>query len=264
MDHPPRVVLDTAKKQYYFEQGPVKFQVDRDLCKTLGAGSHIGDGMMDKINDTVFRRWAELNGLPVDPFNRDLLRPVMMGILQNAFYQDVEGSVPESCITNQQKRVREVLLKFEDYKKTAADRAERLRENQNAHRFQSKGPIYYRPTPALQSNLSGKTSPYKGQQALVAGWFQSHRKGKEWPAVDVEKITADLVADGFTCNQDPIRAIYYYLNEWKKKGLLEVVGEQQTLSAAEPPAAEKLKCEKPSNKKSKKGTVKKTSSAKKR
>lgn len=57
----------------------------------------------------------------------------------------------------------------------------------------------------------------KGQQELVAGWFKKN-KDKSGTAAEIAEA---LVKAGFKCNQSPERAIYYYLNEWRKKSWLE-------------------------------------------
>lgn len=88
----------------------------------------------------------------------------------------------------------------------------------NAARF-SKQELRYTAT----KNLIGLTKrkdarPFKGQANLVFSWYLACQFKKSPTA---EELTADLVAAGFAPNQDPVRAIYYVLNEWKKKGLLQ-------------------------------------------
>lgn len=55
----------------------------------------------------------------------------------------------------------------------------------------------------------------KGQQLLIYNCFKKHAK-----PMTCTEVTDCLVKGGFTCNQDPYRAVYYYLNEWKKRGWL--------------------------------------------
>jgi hypothetical protein len=60
-----------------------------------------------------------------------------------------------------------------------------------------------------------KAATVKGQQGLIQIWFRAHPEGGT-----AEQIALDLVACGFKPNQSPVRAVYYHLNEWKKKGWL--------------------------------------------
>lgn len=69
----------------------------------------------------------------------------------------------------------------------------------------------------LIDNGAGMPKDLKGQQKMIWQIF----KDNKWAAMTLEAITDIAVKDhGFKPNQDPQRAIYYYLNEWKKKGYI--------------------------------------------
>lgn len=57
----------------------------------------------------------------------------------------------------------------------------------------------------------------RGQGALVRDYYAKQNNGAASSSRDV---TDSLIAGGFTCNQDPHRAIKWVLDEWTKKGWL--------------------------------------------
>ncbi len=156
----------------FFLQGPVKFAVDADdIFRTLSCGAFgIGqvrarEGILVNLGETELKRWAEVNGLPTKPYAKELLIEALRGVLQNAFYfAERDGLVPEHCIVNQARRMKEFKEKFEAFAKTATVKAERLQASLKA--------------PALRSQQRWPPSspPNRNQNWWWATTFRSGRR----------------------------------------------------------------------------------------
>jgi hypothetical protein len=69
-------------------------------------------------------------------------------------------------------------------------------------------------SPIHPSNLA----PPRGQGLLIRDWIIYREDPLS--AFTYQEVTDALVRNGFTCNQDPYRAIRWVLDEWTKKGYL--------------------------------------------
>lgn len=109
------VIRATADGQAYFEQADIRFSVDaHDLNNVVGANR--GDNVIDKMMDSQVASLAIANGFPVSPFSRELLRPVLTGIVQLTWYRDLENYTSAHLEENQEKRVQLYLDKLKTYK----------------------------------------------------------------------------------------------------------------------------------------------------
>lgn len=98
------VIRATSDGKAYFEQADIRFSVDpRDLNNVVGSNG--GDNVIDKMMDSQVASLAIASGLPVSPFARELLRPVLTGVVQLTWYRDLENYTSAHLEENQEKRV---------------------------------------------------------------------------------------------------------------------------------------------------------------
>jgi hypothetical protein len=108
----------TAKGEAYFEQVDIRFSVDaKDLNNVVGCNR--GGNVIDKLMDSQVAMLATANYLPIHPFVRELLRPVLTGLVQLVWYRDLEGRVSEHLRENHARRVELYKAKLSQYKEPA-------------------------------------------------------------------------------------------------------------------------------------------------
>lgn len=94
----------TKEGQAVFVCGNVRFNVDiKDLNKVVGANGE--SNPLDKLLDSQIMELARSAGLQIEPFVRSLLDEPLKGLLQIAWYRDVEKHESDNLKTNQQGRI---------------------------------------------------------------------------------------------------------------------------------------------------------------
>lgn len=96
------------------EKGMMKFgevSVELDPTSLLKSLDNL-----EKLQAGAVQKLALALNLPVEPFERRLLKPVLMGTLQNEWYQAYEGAIPPQCILYQEKRVARYKEQLEELK----------------------------------------------------------------------------------------------------------------------------------------------------
>lgn len=88
-------IVVTRKQGAYFQQGDIKFPVSHhNLELTLAAGSYKQEqSCIDKLMDSQVVSLATANGLPVEPYVRELIRSPLHGIVQLVWYRDLKHRV---------------------------------------------------------------------------------------------------------------------------------------------------------------------------
>lgn len=118
-----RIRVTSNGEAAYYEQADISFAVDpKDLCKVVGANGEVSP--IDVLLDSQLVTLAQANGLPVAPFVRELLRPVLIGIVQLVWYRDIEKHTSEHLETNQQNRVSWYLNALRNYKEKPQETAD--------------------------------------------------------------------------------------------------------------------------------------------
>lgn len=193
----------TSKTQQVIDDVLTRFMGMKDVFDCFHA--------LTETSDADLQILAVSHKVKATPWNRELVMPVLKGIVQNAWYRLHEPNSHDWDYLDKNQRTRTELyeLKLKDVSEVREEKVQRIKQAGAEGRFAAKELTYYttKETPGGDG--------FKGQQRLIRDWFSKHKTGGT-----VKQITKDLVAGGFTCNQDPERAIYYYLNEWKKKGWL--------------------------------------------
>lgn len=81
-----------------FKLGSLAVEVDlKDIPKSLAA--------VNKLSAAEAKAFAEAYGLPVEPFDKQLLRGPLMGFLQIAIYAARDGKAPDAVVKAQEGRV---------------------------------------------------------------------------------------------------------------------------------------------------------------
>lgn len=225
-------------------QGEVSIPVDHEsILKTIDN--------LEKCNAGVWVALARQNEIPCDPFDRKLLKPVLMGILQSAWYKQFgENGVPEKVTMNQETRVKQYIVDLEKLKSNPKQTASS--DGKREPRI-SRGVKSYRLTETTRTAWE----KYKGQKKLIIEAMLAMSAGPGGSGVSAATI-ADAVKDKLETKQPAERVVAFYMNAFTHEGVVEEPGKQvelPTASAPEPepqPEPEKPKEEKkPAKKKSK-------------
>ncbi len=82
----------------FYVQGDLRFQVDPvDAHKTFDAVQALSHA--DKL------KLASLNGIPTEPYNKQLLTTILKSVVQNAWFAAKHGSVPNEVMTGHASRL---------------------------------------------------------------------------------------------------------------------------------------------------------------
>lgn len=111
-------VVKNRKGDLHFMQGEIRFPVDYDLDKTLGAGRYGHEpSCLDKLMDSQLVAFAQLNNLFIDPFVRYLVESPLRGIVQLTWYRDLGIQHDDiHLVRNQELRVRDYVRHLAEYK----------------------------------------------------------------------------------------------------------------------------------------------------
>jgi hypothetical protein len=236
------VVKDGGK--YFFVQGSVRFECDSDpkqgIVRTLD--------QLDKLQANQLVELATLNQFPVDPFNKKLLRPVLMGVVQSAWYAGVLGKCPDKVAANQVSRVEAYVKQLEDFKnkpQAVVDVVDRVSRTRRSSGTTSTGGAA-RQAKAYRLSLASKDkwdkfAEGKGQKgAIVRIMKQLGAVGPDGPGATVDSI-ASASQGAMETGTDPKRIVHFYINQFQHGDIVEVVGEQAKIPTqqAEKPAEEK-------------------------
>ncbi len=116
-DRAPQVIK--TKDGAYFKQGDLKFTVDATDLNKVVDGNREGTPI-DQLMDSQVVMMAQANGLLVKPYSRELLRPVLIGILQLAWYRCFEpaGHDWDHLNENHFNRIKWYLHSLKSYRET--------------------------------------------------------------------------------------------------------------------------------------------------
>lgn len=210
-----RIVKDD-NKQWNYMQGEVAIPVDPEsILKTIDA--------LEKCNAGIWVTLARHNDLPADPFIKKLLKPVLMGILQNAWYKQFSegGIVPEKCLLNQETRVKKYLEDLEKAKTNpqGTEATASAREPKTPRTAKS-----YR----LVESKRAEWEKFKGQKKLIIEAMVA--MGAVGTSGGASSATiADAIKDKLETKQPAERVVAFYMNSFGHDGIVDSPGDQPSL-----------------------------------
>lgn len=226
-----RVEKNAETGQLVFKQGDVQFNIPNTVAKMVAD--------FDALNSGVWIKLAEANELPTEPFDKKLLKTVLLGIVQNTFYHDIEHRQDTDPVKYEE-LLKTQVGRVEKYKKLiqeAKDNPDKKKSGSVAGARTSKGPAAQKQYRLLESARE-VWSKYKGQKAIITEYMV--KMGAVSPkgpylscAVIGEGIKAVL-----TTKQPPERVAAFYMNEWGHNKVVEDSGNPVVEGAAPPAGAE--------------------------
>jgi hypothetical protein len=230
-----------------FSQGELSFELDaKDLAKALQ--------QVDKLTVAQHRELAKLNNIPTEPFDRRLLRPVILGLVQSAWYKAVKGAVPDKVVAAQQGRVVAYAKQLEDLKNVSADDLVTTRSRKSASPKSDSAPKSFslyalvadKVAAILAKDPSQRPSETRllGQQYMVVETIQQLASDKK-PAT-IDSIFTSLKPNPYVISPGKTN-ISFHINAFKKAGLVVVVDAQGAVvkEEAKAPAAKKEEAKAP-------------------
>lgn len=205
-----------------FSLGEVSFEIDRtDPHKTLSA--------INNLKSADWQKMVAAAGLPVEPFDKTLARPVLLGILQNAWYKEVKGKVPESCVSGQTNRVARYKQQVEELKSAGAEDLVATTRKPKKAAGEQKDKVVFRVVlvGAKMKELEATT----GQKRLMVNAFLAAKAvdtNKEHKGLSVADVAA-AVADCTCCKSPKPSQVNcaFHINNWKNEGFLFVVNQSE-------------------------------------
>jgi len=227
-----------------FTQGELSFDIDtKDLAKALQ--------QVDKLTVYQHRELAKLNGIMVEPFDRRLLRPVILGLIQSAWYKAVKGNVPEKVAAKQADRITDYLKQLEDLKNVSADDLVATRSRkastkaESAPKSASFYTLDYKQIDALLAKDPGdrpKEARLMGQQYVIIETIKNIEAVTKKPGATVAQIAEQVKPNPYVMVPSKTN-VSFYINAWKALKLVIVVDEKGTIvgTPAAPAAPAKKK-----------------------
>lgn len=217
--------LEIQIKNGKFTQGELSFDIDTaDLAKALQ--------QVDKLTVAQHREIAKLNGIMVEPFDRRLLRPVVLGLVQSAWYKGVKGTVPEKVAASQTNRVAAYLKQLEDLKNVPTEDlvATRSRKASTKSEAAPKAALAYlldepKVTALLAKDVKQRPSETRliGQQYMVVETMRELAAAKKPATVDA--ISTAVKSNPYTITPGKTN-ISFHINAFKKIGLVVAVDDK--------------------------------------
>lgn len=197
---------------------------------------------LDKLDAGAWQKMAAAAKLPIEPFEKRLLKPVLMGLLQSAWYKATEGKVPEVCVANQARREARYKGQLEELKanidgKDLVTGAKKKKEGAA-------------PKAAQRYRLAKGTDPEKfsGQKYVVVATIKALDKGEGVYARDVVEKQAKF--PGVIAPSD--KNVAFHLNGMAKAGVIEALDEKgEVVQKSAPPKDEPKAAEKKADAKKK-------------
>lgn len=214
MSEPVKIEEDSGL--FYFSQGNVRFPVDPDR----DSGMVKSVAVLDKLNRGTWLALAQLSGFPINPFNEVMLKPLLMGVVQLAWFHRfrMNDKSIEKLQSNQDARVAKYVEDLKNFK----DNPEKEKKPRAAG---SKGPRQAQ----LYTIVEGaETTKQGGQLRLILDAMLELKV-----PVSVLDVVAKIQGQLKT-KQPAERVVGYYFSQGQTTGLFKVVNG----IAAEKPAEE--------------------------
>lgn len=203
-----RIIM--TKEGAVFKQGDLSFSVKKTLDETIGAGhaENVMEGsVLDRLTDSSIAALAAANGLPINPFSREDLKPVLHGIIQHAWLRDVDGRVSDRNLEYQRKRVERYLARLEEIKLNPEE--------------ESGKSTTYKAVRQYRVSKNADISSYRGRRLALLTTL------KQMGPATIFQITEKLKTNpDFKTKSDLTRVVTYLVNDHARSGEVEILGEQ--------------------------------------
>jgi hypothetical protein len=207
MSEPEPIEIKEDQGIFYFHQGNVRFPMDPD--RSVGVVKSVQ--VLDKLNRGTWLALAQLNHLSVNPFNEDMLKPLLMGIVQLAWHRRFKAGdkTIEKLEQNQAQRV----AKYNQDIQTIKDKPEKAPKAPK----DPNAPKSARVSQEYCTIKGAELSKYGGQLRLILDAMRELAK-----PVAVSEVVAKI-KDQLKTKQPPERVVGYYFSEGQKLGIIRVV-----------------------------------------
>jgi hypothetical protein len=216
---PGKIVTETSTGLLYYEQGEVRFPVDTTQVGTFNT--------FDKLNSGIWAQLAKENEIPADPFDRKLLKTLLMGVVQLVWFRDVEKRDENQMIEvtkTQQSRLETYLKRLKD-----------LKENPDRVPGEKRASTASKPRASKQYKLNPEAKAtwekFGGQKKIIIDAMLKFEGGATCNTI------ADAIKSQLTTKQPAERVVAFYMNDFGHKKIVLVVGEQAEIETAPPAEA---------------------------
>jgi hypothetical protein len=185
--------------------------------------------LVEKLDSATYKKLADEIGVPAVPFDKRLLKSVVLGAVQNAWYEATTGEVPDKCTLNQEGRI--------DRYKTALDEIKNNDGKDLVSRSIKEAKGDKVPRSATLYRLLEKTkeawSAYRGQKYLIVKAMLENAGGPDGTGCTVRTI-ADTVRDTPETKAPSDKNCAFHINAFGHEGVIEKVDSTGKVIADEP------------------------------
>jgi hypothetical protein len=211
-------VYVTKSGEAHFEQGMVSFVVDsKDLNRVVGCNGE--SCPLDRLMDSEIVTLAQANNLPVQPYARELLTPVLKGVLQNTWYRDIEQHESDHLRDNQQARVAHYLFELKRYREPAAEGSKSSRSGRAAGAPRKQGVRASMLSKSFQVVNKDAKNVASGREAALLSVLLTFKGGETMAAI------VEAAKDKVKTKQDFEKTIARFLKELIEHGAVAEVKE---------------------------------------
>lgn len=199
---------------------------DNALRETLTAA--------EKLEAPAYKAIATAAGLKAEPFDKNLLRPVILGIVQAAWFEAAGVAYPEKNAVNQSNRVSRYLQQLAELASNDGDDLVVSRKPRAKSNLPVKEANLYR----LVSATEAVWSKFAGQKFVVVETMKALGAIPNGPGVSVATIVEKLVS--FPGIVPPGKNnVSFHVNAFGHEGIVERVNADGTVAEIQKPNAAK-------------------------
>jgi hypothetical protein len=223
-----------------FTSGEISFDIDRNDCGKSIAG-------LDTLEVGAWLKLATNNGIQVEPFEKRLLRPPLQGLIQEIWYRDVKGSVPDACAKAQKARLTKYKMQLEELKNVSEfdlvgrkpkPKKEKTPKEPKAPRVAN----FYRFVKGVDMD---KVNEGRGQYKMIAVALAESaarpKIGKALTALEVVAATAAMTEIAKFVKPPAVTNTAFHLNDMQNSGYVEAVNGEGEVQPREPKKEKKAK-----------------------
>lgn len=178
-------------------------------------------------DNDLLKALAKHFSLPIEPFNKKLVKPVLIGEVQNEWYRVVKGSVPTQPTAYQKSRIENYKVRHEQFKNSDGTDLLTSRSSSKGEKKERKANVY-RLTAETKEKGWGT---FKGQKRLIIKAMQELDAFPAGKGCTVKQI-ADTVKDTEETVKPSDKNCAFHINAFGHEGIVEMQKEDGTWGAA--------------------------------